>query len=44
MTELTITNHLQFNITNAKQIALDLGRNGVTPDLILYSILLNPSL
>ena len=43
MTELSITNHLQFNITNAKQIALDLGRNGVTPDLILYSILLNPS-
>jgi ATP-dependent Clp protease ATP-binding subunit ClpA len=44
MTELTITNHLQFNLNNAKKLALEFGRNGVSPELILYSILDNPSL
>lgn len=44
MTNIPITNQLQANIERAKKLALNIGRNGVSPDLLLYSILTYPSL
>jgi len=44
MINSTISNHLQANIERAKTLALSLGRNGVDPDLLLYTLLTFPSL
>ena len=44
MTNIPITNQLLSNIERAKKFALNIGRNGVSPDLILYSLLAFPSL
>jgi ATP-dependent Clp protease ATP-binding subunit ClpC len=44
MTNLPITNHLKTNIRKAKDLAESLQRNGVDPELILYTLLTYPSL
>ena len=44
MTNIPITNQLQSNLERAKALAINLGKNGVNPDLILYTLMTYPSL
>ena len=42
--ELKQTNHLRTVIKKARKLALDVGRNGVDENILLYSLLTFPSL
>lgn len=44
MTNLPITNHLQTNIERSKKLAIELERNGVDLDILLYNLVSFPSL
>ena len=44
MTNIPLSNQLQSNIERAKTLALNLGKNGVNPDIILYTLLTFPSM